>query len=118
MSVTGKRLQLLLDAERYELVSDEARRTGRSVSAVIRESIDEHFEDRAAMIRRAEAARRFLDLTAEAEPGPGRSWEDIKREMDNDLFTGRPSTAVGADRDFDNVQGLTRVDPAEALGEP
>lgn len=25
---------------------------------------------------------------------------------------------VSADRDFDNVQGLTRVDPAEALGEP
>lgn len=85
MSVMEKRLQLLLDAERYELVSAEARRTGRSVAAVIRESIDEHFGERAATIRRAEAARRFLDLTAEVEPGVGRSWEDIKREMDDDL---------------------------------
>ena len=85
MPVMDKRLQLLLDTERYELVSAEARRTGRSVAAVIRESIDEHFRDPTARIRRTEAARRFLDLTAEVEPGPGRSWQDIKREMDDDL---------------------------------
>jgi hypothetical protein len=85
MSVMEKRLQLLLDAERYDLVFAEAQRTGRSVASIIRQSIDEHFGDRAATVRRAEAAKHFLELTAEHESGPGQSWEEMKQEIEDDL---------------------------------
>lgn len=85
MPLLEKRLQLLLDAERYELVSAEAKRTGRSVASVIRQSIDEHFGDRAATIRRAEAAGHFLELTAGAHPDPGQSWQEMKQELEEDL---------------------------------
>jgi len=43
MSTLERRLQLLLDQERYERVAAEARESGRSVNAVIREAIDAHY---------------------------------------------------------------------------
>ncbi|GAC1326290.1 MAG: antitoxin VapB7 [Mycobacteriales bacterium] len=57
-----RRLQLLLDEERYRRVSSLARERGTSVAAVIREAIDRGLPspDR----RRAAAGRRVLD----AEP--------------------------------------------------
>lgn len=80
-----KRLQLLLDAHRYQLISDEAQRSGRSVAAVIREAIDERFADHDADARRADAARLFLEMTA--DPGEGREadWVDIKADLEHDL---------------------------------
>lgn len=62
----GRRLQLLLDQERYDRVAAEAKESGRSVAAVIREAIDmrfaaSHRERRAAaatrLVRAAERAR-------------------------------------------------------------
>lgn len=40
MAVMERRLQLLLDEERYRRVADEAERSGRSVAPVIREAVD------------------------------------------------------------------------------
>ncbi|MGH3443853.1 MAG: hypothetical protein ACRDPB_00625, partial [Nocardioidaceae bacterium] len=60
MSVMERRLQLLLDADRYRKVADEARRSGRSVAAVIREAIDRRFADEEREAERAAAARRLL----------------------------------------------------------
>lgn len=80
MSVMEKRLQLLLDQHRWELVSREAERTHRSVASVIREAIDVHFADQEAVQRRQEAMGRFLELVAE-EPGPEQSWAEIKDEL-------------------------------------
>ncbi len=59
-----RRLQLLLDEERYERVARLAAERGSSVAAVIREAIDRGLPspDR----QRATAARRILD----AEPMP------------------------------------------------
>jgi Ribbon-helix-helix protein, copG family len=45
MSEMERRLQLLLDQQRYALVEREATRSGRSVSAVIREAIDFRFDN-------------------------------------------------------------------------
>lgn len=82
-----KRLQLLLDQERYDLVAGEAQRSGRSVAAVIREAIDGHFADTDADARRAEAGRRFLEMTAHPDPDePFMDWSEIKARMEQDMI--------------------------------
>lgn len=82
MSVMEKRLQLLLDAHRWELVSREAERTRRSVASVIRESIDVYFAEADADQRRAEAARRFLELVSTSDDEPGLTPAQIRAEQD------------------------------------
>ncbi len=81
MSVMERRLQLLLDEQRYALVQTEAERSGRSVAAVIREAIDYRFlgaDDRGANLRV------WLDLTAEPS-GPAVDWSEIKAGIEEDL---------------------------------
>lgn len=83
MSVMEKRLQLLLDARRWELVSREAEAGHRSAASVIREAIDVYFATDEEDQRRAEAARRFLEMTAEpVADEPGRDPRQIKVEQD------------------------------------
>lgn len=77
MSVMERRLQLLLDAQRYELVSSEAQRSGRSVAAVIREAIDLRFAPDDTE-RRMRAARALLDLTATPDSTPGEGPAELK----------------------------------------
>ena len=83
MSLMEKRLQLLLDAHRWELVSRAAREGGRSAASVIRSAIDVYFLESEADERRSAAARRFLELTAvpaQGEAGLGPA--EIKAEQD------------------------------------
>lgn len=84
MSVMEKRLQLLLDEHRYGLISAEARRSGRSVAAVIREAIDVRFEQAEARERRAAALGEFLELAAE-NPGSAADWSEIKADLDEEF---------------------------------
>ena len=77
MSVLERRLQLLLDAERYALVADEAQRTSRSVSAVIREAIDVRFSSSGDQARRAAAAQ-LLALSAHPGAGVGEGPAELK----------------------------------------
>lgn len=63
MSAMERRLQLLLDHERYERVAAAAEKEGISVSAAIRHAIDVTYPD--AAIRRGEAMRRFLQMVDE-----------------------------------------------------
>jgi predicted DNA-binding protein len=88
MSVMERRLQLLLDQERYDRVEQEARRSGRSVAAVIREAIDVRFESDFSI--RAEAIRSLLEETREpvgVEPDWSESKELMDRELDEKLAT-------------------------------
>lgn len=82
MSVMEKRLQLLLDAHRWELVSRRAAEGQRSAASVIREAIDTYFREDEADERRAAAARRFLELVAASDDEPGLSPAEIKAEQD------------------------------------
>jgi hypothetical protein len=75
-----RRLQILLDQDRYERVRKEAERSGRSVAAVIRDAIDTSLPSDAE--RRAEAMDELLRLTAEPLTGPSRTWEEIKAEIE------------------------------------
>jgi hypothetical protein len=79
--VMERRLQLLLDQERYDRLAQEAEATGRSVASLIREAIDVRFPSGAA--ERAEALSRFLDLPV--DEGEGLSWTEIKAGLDDDL---------------------------------
>lgn len=83
MSVMERRLQLLLDQDRYDRVAAEAQRSGRSVAAVIREAIDARFPDRDP--ERGEALRQFLTMTQDADEGPGESWAEMKAIYDDEL---------------------------------
>lgn len=74
-----RRVQLLLDANRYARVELEAARRGMSVAAVIREAIDRAFAGEVGS--RAEAATALLD----AEPMPVDDWSDEKRRLVDEL---------------------------------
>lgn len=79
-----RRLQLLLDQERYDRVAQEADRSGRSVASVIREAIDMRFP-RADLEDRAYAAGELLALaTQDAGEGPS----ELKRAYDDELLQG------------------------------
>lgn len=87
MSVLERRLQVLLDQQRYERVAAEARRTGRSVGAVIRTAIDVHLP--------AEQQARLVALTAlldgSAVPRPeevGEDWAQVKAAIEEELDHG------------------------------
>ena len=82
MSLLEKRLQLLLDADRYQKVSQEAERSGRSVAAVIREAIDLRFPAVGVDVRMA-AATELLAL--DPGPGIGEGPEELKAIYEADL---------------------------------
>lgn len=85
MSMLERRLQLLLDQERYERVAAEAKASGRSVNAVIREAIDAHYPPGAEA--RSAAWQRFFDITDSHPPGRAETLEEIKASLDERFTT-------------------------------
>lgn len=85
MSVMEKRLQLLLDQERYARVAAEAQRSGRSVAAVIREAIDFRFDVDLRAEQRSAAARRLLERSANPT-GHEPDWSETKAAMEQELI--------------------------------
>jgi hypothetical protein len=85
MSVMEKRLQILLDRDRYDRVASEAERSGRSVAAVIRQAIDAAFpaEQTARELAMVELLASFDRPPSLAGEEP--TWEDSKRLMDEEL---------------------------------
>lgn len=82
MSVLDRRLQVLLDQARFDRLEREARSTGRSVGAIVREAIDLHFADVGAGERRRRAAAALL---AVVDDGPGEEWADVKAALADEL---------------------------------
>jgi len=74
-----RRLQLLLDNDRYGRVAREAERSGRSVAAVIREAIDLRFPG--GVNRRQQALATFLEMTELPDAGPAQDWASMKAEL-------------------------------------
>lgn len=77
-----RRLQILLDEQRYARVSALARQRGVSVASVIREAIDHGLPTEPR--RRSDAARRILS----AEPMPVPEPDGLRAELDE--LRGRP----------------------------
>jgi hypothetical protein len=82
MSMFDRRVQLLLDRDRYERISREAGRRGVSVATVIREAIDQAVP--AGDERRARAGRRILDAPDMSLP----DIDGLRRELD-EIRSGR-----------------------------
>ena len=83
MSLMERRLQILLDNERYERISNEAERSGRSVASVIREAIDLCFPT--GDTARIASAGSLLSLTAEPAPGRGEGPDELKKLYEDEL---------------------------------
>ncbi len=66
-----RRLQVLLDAERYERLAAEADRTGRSVAAIVREAIDLRFPGGSGDPHAALDALLKMTATPGDQPGDG-----------------------------------------------
>lgn len=84
-----RRLQLLLDAARYERVAAEAERSGRSVAAVIREAIDVSFPVGDEL--RVQVAGALLASTAHPKEEPGLGPAELKSALEQDLADRLPS---------------------------
>jgi hypothetical protein len=87
MSVLDRRVQILVDPEQYAALEREAARTGRSVAAVIRLSIDEHLAGASPV--RAAAAQRLLGFVDPDAP-PGDDWSETKAAMARQLIDKLP----------------------------
>ena len=75
MHTLDRRVQILLDKERYDRVAREARRRGVPVAALIREAIDRVLPVSDA--RRRAAVRTILS----AEPMPVPDPDELRREI-------------------------------------
>lgn len=75
----NRRLQVLVDDERYDRLARESERTGAPVGELVRRAIDHEFPQ---VGRRSERERAGGELlAAPPPPGPERDWEEQKREM-------------------------------------
>lgn len=83
MATLDRRVQLLLDADRYDALEREAQATGRSVAAVIRDSIDERL-NRTGRSREA-AVRRLLELAERNQDEAALEWDDTVAELEHTL---------------------------------
>lgn len=79
-----RRLQILIDEERYELLEHESQRTGKSVAELIREAVDGRYATD------AEERRKAFDSFLAAEPMPVEDWAVTKQDMLNTLYENLP----------------------------
>jgi hypothetical protein len=76
MHMLGRRLQVLIDDERYRRIAAEARRRKASVGSVVREAIDLAFPVSTAT--RRSAAKEILSASRMPVPDP----KALRRELD------------------------------------
>jgi predicted DNA-binding protein len=84
MPQLNRRLQVLIDEERWQRLRREAERTGAPIGAIVREAIDEALPAGRDPGSVEAAARRLL----EAEPMPVDDWGEMKRGMLDELYGG------------------------------
>jgi hypothetical protein len=83
-----RRLQVLIDDERYERLRREAERTGAPIGAIVRDAIDGALPAGRDPESVEAAARRLLA----AEPMPVDDWAEMKRGMLDELYGGPHGT--------------------------
>ncbi len=83
MSLLERRVQLLLDQEQYARVEAEARRSGRSVNAVIRSAIATSLVGKGDA--RSAALGDFLSMVQAPSDEPAQTWAEIKDDLEHDL---------------------------------
>jgi hypothetical protein len=75
----SRRLQILIDDERYRRLSHESQRAGAPIGELVRRAIDHEYppvaDDRAA------AAERLLAMSPPPGDGPEPDWDEQKRDL-------------------------------------
>lgn len=79
MCMLNRRLQVLVDDERYELLTRESKRIGAPVGELVRRAIDHEYARPTDETERERAGRALLAMPMPEGPEP--DWEDQKREM-------------------------------------
>jgi hypothetical protein len=74
-----RRLQVLVDEERYERLSRESERSGAPVGELVRRAIDREYPQADRRAQRERAGRDLLAMPP--PPGPEPDWEEQKQEM-------------------------------------
>ena len=76
----NRRLQVLVDDERYELLARESKRIGAPVGELVRRAIDHEFPRLPGRTERERAGQELLSMPS---PSSGREpdWEEQKREI-------------------------------------
>ncbi len=72
---------MLIDEQRYALLERESRETGRSVGAIVRGAIDDHFAVEDAAAQRAAAIEWLLARPA----GSGPDWKVTKAALEAEI---------------------------------
>lgn len=79
MHMLTRRLQVLIDEERYERLKREAEAAGAPVGELVRRAIDREYPT--GDDNRGAAGARLLELPPPSGEGPEPDWEVQKREM-------------------------------------
>jgi hypothetical protein len=79
MCMLNRRLQVLVDDERYERLARESERVGAPVGELVRRAIDHEYPSKES--DRAAAVRALLAMPPPPGEGPEPDWEEQKREM-------------------------------------
>jgi hypothetical protein len=77
MLMLNRRLQILVDDERFDRLAEESKRIGAPVGELVRRAIDREFPP--LDNERERAGQRLLAMAPPTGPEP--DWEDQKREM-------------------------------------
>jgi hypothetical protein len=76
----NRRLQVLVDEERYERLARESERIGAPVGELVRRAIDHEFPGIGDRTERERAGRELLAIPPPGD-GPEPDWEEQKQEM-------------------------------------
>lgn len=77
----NRRLQVLVDDERFERLTRESERIGAPVGELVRRAIDHEFPGIGPHAERERAGRELLAMPPPPGDNPEPDWEDQKREM-------------------------------------
>lgn len=83
MHMLNRRLQVLVDDERYQRLTRESERIGAPVGELVRRAIDHEFPQAGRHAERERAGEELLALSPPAGTGPEPDWTDQKQEMLN-----------------------------------
>ncbi|MDO8690757.1 MAG: hypothetical protein Q7R39_12235 [Dehalococcoidia bacterium] len=80
--VASKRVQALFSPGEYALLEEYARETGRSLGAVVRDSVAEHLLADLVKARRRKALERILGGPGE----PVKDWPEMEKELEESRY--------------------------------
>ncbi len=77
----NRRLQVLVDEERFERLARESERTGAPVGELVRRAIDREFPGKGRDAERERAGQELLAMPPPPGDGFEPDWDDQKREL-------------------------------------